>query len=164
MNKQPGGQLKRKKATDAAVEEEAEEAHVPSLTKEKAKKKKSEAADSDEDEDVAESESGDSWEDSGDEYDLSHYDHLLGKMHYDPDDKAVFKCHSIAVVGAGVVVVYRCMYNSESRKWGKVNKTDPIHIADILGYHNSPTNEENVNAILQDTTAVTLPRGRPKKK
>ena len=50
----------------------------------------------------------------GDEYELSQYEDLVGKLHYDPDDDAVFKCHRIAVLG-GVVVSYRCKYNSVSR-------------------------------------------------
>ena len=101
--------------------------------------------------------------DSGDEYELSQYDYLVGKLHYDPDDKAVFKCHSVAVVG-GLVVAYRCKYNSQSQKWGKVNMTDPVHVADIVGYHNNPTNDNEVNARLQQVPAATVKqRGRPKK-
>ena len=50
----------------------------------------------------------------GDEYELSQYEDLVGKLHYDPDDDAVFKCHRIAVLG-GVVVSYRCKYDSVSR-------------------------------------------------
>ena len=64
----------------------------------------------------------------------------------------------------GNVVVYRCRYNSKSRTWGKVNLKDPIHIGDILNYHNNPSNEENVNARLKEpTTATTKQRGRLKK-
>ena len=106
--------------------------------------------------------------DLNDEYDLSQYDDLIGKLHYDPDDEAVFKCHRITVVD-DLVVVYRCKYDSISRKWGKVNMTDPIHIADILDYHNNPTNEENVNARLQEEQpaltqpAATKQRGRLRK-
>ena len=109
-------------------------------------------------------------EDSGEEYDLSQYDYLVGTLHYDPEDDVVFKCDSIAVVG-GDVVVYRCKYNSKSRTWGKVNINDPIHIADILDYHSNPTNDDEVNARLQEPTAAiaaatksTKQRGRPAKK
>ena len=52
-------------------------------------------------------------EDTGEEYDLSQYDYLVGTLHYDPDDFGVFKCHSITAVD-GDVVVYRCNYNSKS--------------------------------------------------
>ena len=45
-------------------------------------------------------------EDSGEEYDLSQYDYLVGTLHYDPDDFGVFKCRSITAVD-GDVVVYR---------------------------------------------------------
>ena len=57
-------------------------------------------------------------------YDLSQYDYLLQKLHYDPEDNAVFKSHSIAAL-EGNVVVYRCKYNSKSRTWGKVKMEDP---------------------------------------
>ena len=41
---------------------------------------------------------------------------------------------------------------------------DPIHIADILGYHNNPTNDDDVKARLQeDHPAATKQRGTPKK-
>ena len=87
----------------------------------------------------------------------------MGKLHYDPDDKAVFKRHSVAVVG-GLVVAYRCKYNSQSQKWGKVKMTDPVHVADIVSYHNNPTNDDEVNARLQQVPAATVKqRGRPKK-
>ena len=102
-------------------------------------------------------------EDSGEEYDLSQYDNLVGKLHYDPDDDAVYKCHSITVVGDDVVV-YRCKYDSKAKKWGKVNMRDPIHIFDILGYHGNRDNVENVNTKLKEVpTATTKQRGRPKK-
>ena len=162
-DKQPGGQRKRKKASDASAGDETEEAHVPSLKNEKARMKKPKSAESDEDEDGFESEKEESVEDSGDEYDLSQYDYLLQKLHYDPEDNAVFKYHSIAAL-EGNVVVYHCKYNSKSRTWGKVKMEDPIHIGDILNYHNSPSNEENVIARLQEpTTTATKQRGRPKK-
>ena len=59
----------------------------------------------------------------------------------------MFKCHRISVVGEDAAVVYRCKYNSESREWGKMNTNDPIHTADIFGYHNYPTNEEKRNEL-----------------
>ena len=109
-------------------------------------------------------------EDSGEEYDLSQYDYLVGTLHYDPDDFGVFKCRSITAVD-GDVVVYRSKYNSKSRTWGKVNINDPIHISDILDYHSNPTNDDEVNARLQEPTAAiaaatksTKQRGRPAKK
>jgi len=109
-------------------------------------------------------------EDSGEEYDLSQYDYLVGTLHYDPDDFGVFKCRSITAVD-GDVVVYRSKYNSKSRTWGKVNINDPIHIGDILDYHSNPTNDDEVNARLQEPTAAiaaatksTKQRGRPAKK
>ena len=75
----------------------------------------------------------------------------------------MFKCHSIAAL-EGNVVVYRCKYNSKSRTWGKVKMGDPIHMGDILSYHNNPSNEVNVNARLQEpTTTTTKQRRRPKK-
>ena len=47
---------------------------------------------------------------------------------------------------------------------GKVNTNDPVHKADIFGYHNDPTNDENVNARLQELPAATMKqRGGPKK-
>ena len=47
---------------------------------------------------------------------------------------------------------------------GKVNTNDPVHTADIFGYHNDPTNEEIVNARLQELPAATMKqRGGPKK-
>ena len=81
------------------------------------------------------------------------------------DDAIMFKCHSISIGLGDAVVVYRCKYDSESRKWVKVNMSDPIHTAGIIvGYHNYPTNEENVNARLQgEQPATTKQRGRPKK-
>ena len=95
-DKQPGGQRKRKKASDASAGGETEEAHVPSLTKEKARKKKPKAAESDEDDKDLESEKvesgGNSGNDLGDEYDLSQYDDLLEKLHYAPEDNA-FVCN-----------------------------------------------------------------------
>ncbi len=78
-------------------------------------KKKTKASKSDEDEEVVEDEKGDSSEDSDDEYDVSHYDYLVGNLHYDPDDDAVYKCYSISVV-EGDVVVYPCKYDSKSQK------------------------------------------------
>jgi hypothetical protein len=95
--------------------------------------------------------------DLGDEYDLSQYDKLVGKPHYDPDDDAVYKCSNVAVVD-GNVVVYRCKYNSISQKWGKVNMKDPIHIGDILSYHGDPNNEKEVNDRLHERNQ----RGRKK--
>jgi len=85
---------------------------------------------------------------------VSQYDYLVGNMHYDPDDDAVYKCYSISVV-EGNVVVYRCKFDSKSQKWGKVNMKDPIHIGDILTYHNDPSNENNVNVRLQEPKKVT---------
>ena len=80
------------------------------------------------------------------------------------DDAIMFKRHSISIGLGDAVVVYRCKYDSESRKWVKVNMSDPIHTADIFGYHNYPTNEENVNARLQEEQpAATKQRGRPRK-
>jgi hypothetical protein len=68
----------------------------------------------------------------------------------------MFKYHSISVVGEDAVVVYCCKYDSESN--------DPVHKADIFGYHNDPTNEEIVNARLQELPAATMKqRGGPKK-
>jgi hypothetical protein len=87
----------------------------------------------------------------------------VGKLHYDPDDDAVFKCDSITVL-YGNVVVYRCKYDSKSRKWSKVNTRYPIHIGDILGYNNNPTYDDDVNARLHEQhAATTKQRGRPKK-
>ena len=96
--------------------------------------------------------------------DLSQYDYLLQKLHYDFEDNDVFKCHSVAAL-EGNIVLYRCKYYSKSRTWGKVKMDDPMHIGDILYYHNNnPSNEENVNARLQEpTTTTTKQRGRPKK-
>ena len=60
--------------------------------------------------------------------------------------------------------MYRCKYDSKSRKWGKVNMRDPIHIGDILGYHGNPDNAENVNTKLKEVpTETTKRRGQPNK-
>ena len=37
--------------------------------------------------------------------DLSQYDYLLQKLHYDPEDNAVFKCHSIIAALEGNIVL-----------------------------------------------------------
>jgi hypothetical protein len=50
-------------------------------------------------------------------------------------DGTVVDTSSVAVVG-GLVVAYRCKYNSQSQKWGKVKMTGPIHVVDIIGNHN----------------------------
>jgi hypothetical protein len=55
-DKQPGGQRKLRKGSDAIVGEEEEQAHVPSSSKEKARKNKTKASKSDEDEEVVEDE------------------------------------------------------------------------------------------------------------
>jgi hypothetical protein len=45
-----------------------------------------------------------------------------------------------------------------------VKMTDPVHVADIVSYHNNPTNDDEVNARLQVVPAATVKqRGRPKK-
>ena len=42
--------------------------------------------------------------------------------------------------------------------------TDSVHVDDIVGYHNSPTSIDQVNARLQEVPAETVKqRGRRKK-
>ena len=65
-------------------------------------------------------------------YDVSKYKYLIGKPHYDPEDKAVFKCGVIDVNNMGHIVVYRSKYSSESGKWCRVNMGDPIHVLQLF--------------------------------
>jgi len=164
------GPRKRRDSQIAAHEEDESDDEVCVPCAEPPKRnttKKSKKAIDDEEEEVQSQEEAlevePDEEDSGEEYDLSQYVNLVGKLHCDPDDDAVYKCHSITVVGDNAVV-YRCKYDSKAKKWGKVNMRDPIHIGDILGYHDNPTNEDIVNARLQEPAAATKKqRGRPHK-
>jgi len=164
------GPRKRRDSQIAAHEEDESDDEVCVPCAEPPKRnttKKSKKAIDDEEEEVQSQEEAlevePDEEDLGEEYDLSQYVNLVGKLHYDPDDDAVYKCHSITVVGDDVVV-YRCKYDSKAKKWGKVNMRDPIHIGDILGYHNNTTNEDIVNARLQEPAAAAKKqRGRPNK-
>jgi hypothetical protein len=101
--------------------------------------------------DEEESEDDDQMSDaSDDEYDLSEYAYLQNAMHYDPEDKGVFKCVKIVAEDFGdgaQVVVYRSKYLENSKKWGKVDKS-PVHVSDIEKYHKHPQNKKNVDAII----------------
>ena len=86
---------------------------------------------------------------SEDGYDLSNYQYLIEKPHYDPDDEAVYKCSVIDVDDNGDIVVFRCKYNSESGEWGEVNMDDPIHVAAVVRDEKHFRNFEKMNEILQ---------------
>ena len=94
-------------------------------------------------------------ESSSEGYDLSEYEFLVGKSHYDPDDDAVYKTTRVAVNTEGDVVVYRSKYSTNTGKWGKENTRDCIHVQDIIGYTEDHANEERMNSILQPRSMVT---------
>ena len=87
--------------------------------------------------------------DSGDDYDLGQYEYLLGETHYDDDkeDSGVFKCMEITVED-DIIVVYRSKYNTKTKKWGKVNLEDPIHVDDIEKCHRNKKFIKIMNSIL----------------
>jgi len=148
--------------TNAAALQGEEEECAPrvALPKARVTRKRKKATDDDEEEEevVEESESQDEMEEvepeekGGDseeeEYDLSKYNYLIEKPHYDPDDKAVYKCSVIDVDDEGNIVVYRCKHNSESGEWGEVNMDDPIHVAAIVRDDKNFRNIAKMNAIL----------------
>jgi hypothetical protein len=93
-------------------------------------------------------------------YDLSEYEALTGTTHYDNDDKGVFKVEEVKAEdfhdGKGVVVVvYRSRLNERTSKWGEVDLDDPIMVADVVKYNNSPSNRVVLATKLQklSTTA-----------
>ena len=87
--------------------------------------------------------------DSDDDYDLEKYQYLLGETHYDDDeeDAGVFKCMDISVED-DIIVVYRSKYNTRTKKWGKVNLKDPIHVDDIQKCHRNKKFIKIMNTIL----------------
>jgi hypothetical protein len=85
---------------------------------------------------------------------LSTYTYLIGTTHYDDEDKAVFKVAKIQAEnfhdGKGVVVVvYRQNFNETTRKWGKVDLNDPIMVGDVIKYHNSYRNRQEMHTRLR---------------
>ena len=139
-----------------AVCQGMEEERVPRVALPKTrvtKKRKHKNDDDDEEEEIDDQEEelevqpgekrGDSDEE---EYDLSKYQYLTQKPHYDPDDEVVFKCMAINVDDEGNIVVYRSKYNSDSSEWSEVNMDDPIHVAAVV---------RQMNAILQSKPMAT---------
>ena len=98
-------------------------------------------------------------EDSDDpSYDLSEYLYLNGTTHYDNEDRAVFKVAEVKAEdfddGKGVVVVvYRSKLNERTGKWGEVDMDDPIMVADVVKYHNTPSNRVVMATKLQKVSA-----------
>ena len=159
----------------AAIQGEEEEC-VPRAAQPKTRVTKKRKKDSDDDEeeesDIQEDEEedfevepeemgGDSDEE---EYDLSKYNYLIEKPHYDPEDTAVFKCSVIGVNAQGDVVVYRSKYNSESGKWSRVNMGDPIHVAAVVRGDKKFRNIRQMNAILQSKPPSPLKQANNKKR
>ena len=129
-------------ANAAAVCQGMEEERVPRVALPKTrvtKKRKHENDDDEEEEEIDDQEEelevqpGEKGGDSDEEEDdLSKYQYLIEKPHYDPDDIAVFKCMAINVDNDDNIVVYRSKYNSDSGEWGEVNMDDPKHVAAIV--------------------------------
>ena len=121
---------------------------------EKAKKPRSKKrAESDVEEDSDDSSDGGSNVSDAD-FDLSQYLYLKGATHYDSQDKAVYKCADVIAEdfddGKGpVVVVYRCKFDAVTRKWGKVDKEEPIHVGDVVKYHQNKRNIATMSKILE---------------
>jgi hypothetical protein len=62
-------------------------------------------------------------------------------------DTGVFKCMEITVED-DIIVVYRSKYNTRTKKWGKVNLKDPIHVDDIQKCHRNKKFIKIMNSIL----------------
>ena len=65
----------------------------------------------------------------------------------DEEDAGVFKCMDISVED-DIIVVYRSKYNTRTKKWGKVNLKDPIHVDDIQKCHRNKKFIKIMNSIL----------------
>ena len=145
----------RKKSADNANEEEEveEETEVEETsTKKKGARRKKKREDSEESshEDTGNSSDEESAAEGSDkEYDLSAYESLIGETYYDPDDKAVFKISSVTVSDDGDVVVYRCKYNQQTRKWCTENKNHCFHVQDIINCKDNLENQAKMNAVLR---------------
>ena len=154
-------------ANAAAVCQGMEEERVPrvALPERKVTKKRKNESDGDEEEDESDDQEEEEelevqpGEKGGDldeeEYDLSKYQYLIQKPHYDPDDEAVFKFMAINVDDEGNIVVYRSKYNSDSSEWSEVNMDDPIHVAAVV---------RQMKAILQSKPMATQKQKKTKKK
>lgn len=123
---------------DTTLPKKVKKAGIPGR---KNKKKRDEDDDPEDDEHISQ---------APDDYDLSEFQYLRDALHYDPEDRGVFKCVDIVAedFGEGAqVVVYRSKYLEKSKKWGRVDTT-PIHVSDVIKYHKHPKNTINVNAVI----------------
>ena len=90
------------------------------------------------------------------------YKYLIGSTHYDPDDKCVYRCLRVVAedFGSGAeVVVYRSAYIAKTKKWRKEDR-DPVHVRDIIEYHDNEENVAMVSSILHPKPNVLKKKGR----
>ena len=90
-----------------------------------------------------------------DEFNVDEFKYLVGTLHYDKEDKGVFRCERVVAEdfddGNGtVVVVYRCKYDQKKCTWGMVNEDDPIQVADIVSMQKDASkNQSMIKKILR---------------
>ena len=85
-------------------------------------------------------------------YTLDEFKDLQGKSHYDDEDGFVYMSAEIVekeFKGLGIqIVVHRKKYLEDLRKYGRIDRTDPILALDVKALHENQKNIDIMNEIL----------------